>query len=83
MCGIPKDLQGSRLDLHAVVQLDAAPEGEALSALDLSKAARLLADLGNEGGDLAGLSSVDAEAEFVREAGRTIRSQAEVRRGAA
>jgi hypothetical protein len=59
----------------------AAAGGGGVSAIDLAKAAKLLADVGavEEEGDLSGLAVLDADAGLLASAGQLIRTQADVR----
>ena len=59
----------------------AAATGGGVSAIDLAKAAKLLADVGavEEEGDLSGLAVLDADGGLLASAGQLIRTQADVR----
>ena len=59
----------------------AAATGGGVSAIDLAKAAKLVADVGavEEEGDLSGLAVLDADAGLLATAGQLIRTQADVR----
>ena len=58
-----------------------AAGGAGVSAIDLAKAAKLLADVGavEEEGDMSGLTVLDADAGLLANAGQLIRTQADVR----